>query len=94
MQWMQAMRGALRRHREGQEREMRRLRTLYLESERLRAELSHLEREIYGIQDSALPYRQKALLESAIRIRCRKVETEMLHRQNEVSASGHVVSHW
>ena len=94
MHFMRAALEALRRHRESQEREIRKLRQMYWESERLRAELSHLEHEIYSIWDSDLPRRQKALLESAIRVRCRRVETEMLRRQYEITASGHVLAHW
>ena len=94
MQWVQAALGALRRHRERQEREIRKLRQMYWESERLRAELSHLEHEIYSIRESDLSRRQKLLLESAIRVRCRRVETEMLRRQYEITASGHVLAHW
>jgi hypothetical protein len=94
MRWFGALRQAWRSYSEARERELRRLRRMYVESERLRAELSHLEREIHELQASPLPRRQKELLESAIRVRFRKVETEMLHRQNEVLASGHVVSPW
>ncbi len=73
---------------------MCRLRLLYWESERLRAELSHLEHEIYGIRESSLTRRQKSLLEAAIRVRCRTLETEMLRRQNEIAASGHQLVLW
>ena len=94
MQWMQTFRDTWRRHRETQHRHVLRLRQLYWESERLRAELSHLEHEIYEIQASKLPRRQKGLLESAIRVRCRRVEEEMLNRQYEIAASGHVAQYW
>jgi hypothetical protein len=94
MRWMHGVREAWERHRQAQEREVRRLRQVYWESERLRAELSHLEHEIYGIRDSGLPRRQKALLEAAIRVRCRRVEAEMLRRQYEISASGHLPAYW
>jgi hypothetical protein len=67
---------------------------LYVEGERLRVELSHLEREIGEVQASSLPRLQRELLESAIRIRYQQVDTEMLHRQNEVMASGHVITPW
>src|SRR5581483_6226838 len=79
--------GELRRTWQGycdrQHRELVRLRRLYWEGERLRAELSHLEREILGVRRSSLPRRQRELLESALRVRLRKVEIEMLTRQNE-----------
>lgn len=94
MRWLRRLRKNWERYQAEQEREIQKLRRLYFESERLRAELSHLEREIYGIRDSKLPRRQKALLESAIRVRCNKVEREMLRRQYEISASGHVLRHW
>jgi hypothetical protein len=94
MYWMRAALEALRRHRETQERQIRKLRQMHWESERLRAELSHLEHEIYSIRDSELPRRQKILLEAAIRVRCRKVESEMLRRQYEIVASGHVLAYW
>ena len=94
MQWIRTALEAWRLRQAEQERELHRLRRIYWESERLRAELSHLEHEIYGIRESGLPRRHKAMLESAIRVRCRKVETEMLHRQNEIAASGHVLRCW
>lgn len=97
MDWFARFRSLVeiwRRHREAQERELHRLRRLYHESERLRAELSQLEHEIYGIRDSRLPRRQKVLLEAAIRTRCRKVEEEMLCRQYEIAASGHLLGQW
>lgn len=94
MWWIQEFVEACRRFREAQQQEIGRLRRVYRESERLRAELSHLEHEIYGIQDSDLSWRQKALLEAAIRVRCRKVEDELLWRQGDLAASGHLVSHW
>jgi hypothetical protein len=94
MRWIRTVADAMRRRREAHERELGRLRRMYWESERLRAELSHLEHEIYGIRESRLPRPQKALLESAIRVRCRRVETEMLHRQTEIAASGHLLAHW
>ncbi|MBM3457593.1 MAG: hypothetical protein FJX77_03545 [Armatimonadetes bacterium] len=83
----------VRRARE-QELELARLRQLYRESERYRAELSHLEHEIYGIRESGLSRRQKSRLESALRGRCRLLESEMLRRQNEIAASGHLLLFW
>src|ERR1043166_2063588 len=60
---------------------MERLRRAYEASERLRAELSHLEHEIYELHGSNLPRRRKALMEQAIRVRCDQVEREMLALQ-------------
>ena len=94
MWWMQVVAQTLRRHREEQERHLLRLRRIYWESERLRAELSHLEHEIYEIQASRLSRRQKGVLEAAIRVRCRRVEEEMLDRQYEIAASGHAPNLW
>jgi hypothetical protein len=47
------------------------------EYDRLRAELSHLEREIYELWESDLPRSQKTILESAIKVRIRSVEDRM-----------------
>jgi hypothetical protein len=91
---MQIFIDTLRRHRAEQERRLLRLRRIYWESERLRAELSHLEHEIYEIRASRLPRRQKGILEATIRVRCRRVEDEMLDRQYEIAASGHVPDLW
>lgn len=92
--WLFTCRCAWRSYCESRERELSRLRTMYVEGERLRVELSHLEREIQEVQNSSLPRLQRELLESAIRVRYQQVDTEMLHRQNEVMASGHVITPW
>src|SRR5689334_10127890 len=92
--WLHTCRSAWRTYCEARERELSRLRTMYIEGERLRVELSHLEREIREVQGSPLPRLQRELLESAIRVRYQQVDTEMLHRQNEVIASGHVITPW
>jgi hypothetical protein len=76
------------------ERELGRLRRLAREGELLRVELSHLEREIYEVRSLPIPRRQRELLESAIRTRYRRVDLEMLERENEVLASGHVIIPW
>jgi hypothetical protein len=68
------------------------LRRAYRESERLRAELSHLEHEIYEIWDSALSRREKAFLEQVLRVRTRRIENEMLRLQHEVYSSGYVLT--
>jgi len=54
--------------------EQARLDAACLEYDRLRAELSHLEHEIYEIWELDLPRSQKAILESAIRVRARALE--------------------
>jgi hypothetical protein len=91
---LHTLRAAWLRHSAAYERHMHRLRRLHFESERLRAELSHLEREIYGVRDSELSVKQKALLESALRVRYRRLEEEMLRRQTEVIHSGHPLKLW
>ncbi|HTE17643.1 MAG TPA: hypothetical protein VK689_04590 [Armatimonadota bacterium] len=91
---MQIFIDTLRRHRAEQERRQLRLRRTYWESERLRAELSHLGHVIYEIQGSKLSTRQKGILETTIRVRCRRVEEEMLDRQYQIAASGHVPDLW
>ena len=68
------------------------LRRAYRESERLRAELSHLEHEIYEIWDSPLSRREKAFLEQVLRVRTRRIENEMLRLQHEVYSSGYVLT--
>jgi hypothetical protein len=93
MRWFEKMAARWRRHVARHEREIHRLRRLYWEGERLRAELSHLEREMESLKHSKLPERQKSLIVSAISVRHRRVEDEMLYRQHEVLASGHVVGH-
>jgi hypothetical protein len=47
------------------------------EYDRLRAELSHLEHEIYETWESHLSRSQKAILEEAIRVRCRQIEDRL-----------------
>lgn len=94
IRWIRTALVAWRRHCAAYESEVRKLAVMHVESERLRAELSHLEHEIYGIRESGLPIRHKALLEAAIRIRFRRVEAEMLSRQNEILASGHLPKFW
>jgi hypothetical protein len=81
---------AIRRQREHHRREVQKLRRMFCESERLRAELSHLEQEIYRLRDAKGPSVQKALVEQALRVRYNRVEAEMLYRQNEITASGHL----
>jgi hypothetical protein len=53
--------------------------------ERLRAELSHLEQEIYALWESDLPRQQKDLLEQAIRVRCHQIEDKLLDLTMEAS---------
>jgi hypothetical protein len=76
------------------ERERVRLTRIYWESERLRAELSHLEQEIYRIRESDLTRRQKQRMEGLVRVRVRRIECEMLSRQTEIAASGEVLTSW
>lgn len=54
-----------------------RLRRARDEYDRLRAELSHLEREIYDLWESDLPRPRKVLLESVLRVRARAIEDRM-----------------
>jgi hypothetical protein len=68
------------------------LRRAYRESERLRAELSHVEHEIYEIWESALTRREKVFLEQVLRVRTRRIENEMLRLQHEVYSSGYVLT--
>ena len=88
--WITRIARAVSYYRAAQEKERRRLRRMFWESERLRAELSHLEREIYAVREACLTVRQKALLEQALRVRYQRVENEMLRRQTEITASGHL----
>jgi hypothetical protein len=81
----------IQRYREQEEQHherLLRLRRAYEASERLRIELLQLEHEIYELWASERPRRQKALLEEAIRVRCRQVEREMAALQAEIWHSG------
>ena len=67
------------------------LRQAHEQSERLRAELSHVEHEIYELWASDLPLHRKRLLEEVLRIRCRRVQGEMAALQAEILHAGHDV---
>jgi len=70
----------MERYRANEERHralFRRMQQAFEARERLRAELSHLEHEIYELYGSGLPRRQQSLIEAAIRVRCHRVESEM-----------------
>src|SRR5262249_45711374 len=67
------------------------LQQAHAQSERLRAELSHVEHEIYELWASDLPLHRKRLLEQVLRTRCRRVQGEMSALQAEILHAGHDV---
>jgi hypothetical protein len=67
------------------------LRQAHAQSERLRAELSRVEHEIYELWASDLPLHRKRLMEEVLRIRCRTVQGEMSALQAEILHAGHDV---
>jgi hypothetical protein len=79
-------------HREREERHralVAHLQQAYEQSERLRAELSPVEHEIYELWACDLPLHRKRILEEVLRIRCRRVQDEMLALQAEILHAGH-----
>jgi hypothetical protein len=61
------------------------------QSERLQAELSRVEHEIYELWASDLSLHRKRLMEEVLRIRCRRVQVEMAEFQADILHAGHDV---
>jgi hypothetical protein len=53
--------------------------------------LSRVEHEIYELWASDLPLHRKRLLEGVLRIRCRRVQSEMSALQATILHAGHSV---
>ena len=80
-----------RRHSAAVDLERERLRILECEGERLRVELSHLERELSDLNTSRDGKMTASVVRDIIRLCAARVEVAMLNRQAEIAASGHLI---
>ncbi len=80
-----------RRHSTAVDLERERLRILEWEGERLRAELSHLERELLDLESCRDGRVTVSVAREIVRLRAARVEVAMLNRQAEITASGHLI---